>query len=307
MRLTRRSALLSSLAASACASAKPVQHYPTDGDMPRIADTCLANARFGEIETRVGGRLGVAAWNSEYNAQLTHRLDERFAMCSMFKWLLAAQALAHEQEAPGFLAELVTFTEADLAGLGHAPVTRANLAGGSLTNEELVEAAIEQSDNGAANFLLRSLGGPEGFTQFLRANGDDITRLDRIEPALNENAPGDERDTTTAHAMVRNMAHFLTTDAVLHQAARDKLIGCLISNQAGAHRLRAGLPPNWRVGDKTGTSDSEHNATTDVAIAWPPGRAPIVIACFLSDSTVPLDQRNAAHAEVARIVAETWS
>jgi beta-lactamase class A len=181
-----------------------------------------------------------------------------------------------------------------------------------MTVEDLAQAAVEQSDNGAANLLLEAAMGPEGFTRFLRANGDAVTRLDRNEPGLNENLPGDERDTTTPDAMARTMIRFLTTDTVLNPRSRETLTQWLVDCQTGLSRLRAGLPQDWRAGDKTGTSASGHNATTDVAIAWPPtanegARAPIVIACFLSDSTADSDARNAAHADIARIVAETWA
>jgi beta-lactamase class A len=251
--------------------------------------------------------VGVVALNSANNVTLGYRADERFAMCSMFKWLLAAQVLHMNEHAPGLLDQQVRLNQAYLANLGHTPVTTVNLPRGWMSVEELCEAAIEQSDNGAANLLLEGAMGPEGLTRFLRANGDGVTRLDRIETALNENLPGDERDTTTPEAMARTMVRFLTSDAVLSAASREKLIGWLVANQTGGVRLRAGLPSTWRVGDKTGASIGEHNATTDVAIAWPPNGAPIVMACFLSESTADFDVRNAAHAEVARIIAETWS
>jgi beta-lactamase class A len=300
-RLTRRAAVLSGLAAAACAPAPVAKVEPYDDRQLFFS----GHAR--EIEARVGGRMGVAAWDTATNASLTHRAQERFAMCSMFKWLLAAQMLQMDEHAPGFRDQHVRFNAAYLANLGHTPATTANLARGWMTVAELAQAAVEQSDNGAANLLLEGAMGPEGFTRFLRASGDAVTRLDRTEMALNENLPGDERDTTTPDAMARTMIRVLTTDAVLNAASRETLTGWLIANQTGAARLRAGLPATWRAGDKTGTGGGEHNATTDVAIAWPPGRAPIVIACFLSESTVDADARNVAHADVARIVAQTWS
>jgi beta-lactamase class A len=170
----------------------------------------------------------------------------------------------------------------------------------------LCEAIVVVSDNTAANLLLDGAMGPQGFTRFLREQGDAVTRVDRLEPDINEVPPGDERDTTTPLAMVRNLQRFLLTDEVLNPASRERLIGWMVASTTGRERLRAGLPSNWRVGDKTGTWIGEHNATNDVAIAWPPGRAPIVIACYLSASTVEPAQRNAAHAEIARSVAEEW-
>lgn len=251
--------------------------------------------------------MGVAAFNTADNSWLVHRADERFAMCSMFKWLLAAQMLQMADTSPGFLDQRVLFNEGYLANLGHAPVTRANLARGWMSVAEMAEAAVVQSDNGAANSLLEGAAlGPEGFTRFMRDNADPVTQLDRTEPGLNENLPGDERDTTTPRAMAQTMQHFLLTDEVLRTESRETLIDWLVKCQTGLERLRAGFPAGWRAGDKTGTGGGENNATTDVAITWPPGRAPIIVACFLSHSKAPPEARNAAHAEVGRIVAADW-
>lgn len=85
------------------------------------------------------------------------------------------------------------------------------------------------------------------------------------------------------------------------------LIGWMVESPTGRERLRAGMPADWRVGDKTGTWNGEHNATNDVAIAWPPNRAPIIIAAYLSANTVDAAARNAAHAEIARIIVEHFS
>lgn len=305
-KLTRRTTLLSGLALAACADAPATTiEPPLDYDVERVR---TLDPRLIAMEARIGGRIGVSAIDTGSSAYLLeHRWREHFAMCSMFKWVLAAQVLHMDMHAPGYRDQQVRFTAADLEGLGHAPVTRANVARGSMSVEELARAAVVQSDNGAANLLMAGAGGPEGLTRFLRDNGDPVTRLDRIEPALNENAPGDERDTTAPRYMAQTMQRFLLTDEVLNPRARETLTTWLIECETGLDRLRGGLPAGWRAGDKTGTSDSEHNATTDVAIAWPPGRAPIIIASFLSESTVDLAARKAAHAEIARIIVEQFS
>lgn len=305
---TRRDTLAGALALSACAAAPPVD------------DTLQNDPRFAAIEARIGGRVGVAALNTATGAWLAHRPHERFALCSTFKWLLAAQMLQLAERQPDFLQERVLYREQDL--LSYAPVTRERFGAGpmgmgEMTVEELCEAAVVTSDNTAANLLLEGAAmGPEGFTRFLRMNGDGITRLDRYEIELNDVQPGDERDTTTPDAMARTMRRFLLGhvelgEAPLNEASRETLIGWLVGVTTGRDRLRAGLPGNWRVGDKTGTWTAEPNAANDVAIAWPPGqngtwRAPIIIACYLSASTAEMSARNAAHAEIARIIAEDW-
>ncbi|MBS0386757.1 MAG: class A beta-lactamase [Proteobacteria bacterium] len=287
--LTRRSAVMSGFAAAACAQ--------TDGSGREF------DFRFDTIEERTGGRLGLAALNTANGAWLTHRAGERFAMCSTFKWVLASEVLAHVQAGSLALDAQVHYTAADL--LEYAPVTRANVARGWMTIEELCAAAVEQSDNTAANLLLAHAGGPAGLTAFVRSQGDAVTRFDRTEPALNNVVNGDQRDTTTPEAMAKTMQRLLLTDSALTQASREKLFGWLVQSQTGAARLRAGLPAAWRVGDKTGSSG--RGQANDVAIAWPPGRAPILIACFVDSQAADDTMRNAAHADVARIIAETWS
>jgi beta-lactamase class A len=156
--------------------------------------------------------------------------------------------------------------------LEYAPVTREHLSEGSLPTALLVEAAVTVSDNTAANLLLAKVGGPSGLTGYVRSLGDPVTRL---EPALNSNEPGDPRDTTTPRAMARLMRRVLCGDA-LSQRSRELLLDWLRASTTGHRRLRAGLPPNWLVGDKTG--GGARNAVNDVAIAAPPGRGPVLIA-----------------------------
>jgi beta-lactamase class A len=294
--LSRRDALLGAVALGACAPRPQVE--------PNDDRALYFFSGVHTLEARIGGRVGVAALNTATGAWLTHRARERFAMCSTFKWMLAAQHLVMEQETPGWLDEVMQFGPGDL--LEYAPVAREHVARGYMSNEEMCAGAVRLSDNTCANLLLIPAGGPAGLTQFLRAYGDGVTRLDRNEPGLNDVAHGDERDTTTPQAMALSVQRFLTTDQVLSEASRERVIGWMVESPTGRERLRAGLPSNWRVGDKTGTWLGEHNAANCVAVAWPPGRAPIIIACYLAGSTVEPAERNVAHAEIARIIADAW-
>jgi beta-lactamase class A len=180
-------------------------------------------------------------------------------------------------------------------------VTRARAAEGALSVRDLCAAIVEVSDNTAANLLLRLVGGPAAFTAYLRSLGDAQTRLDRDEPSLNTNLPGDPRDTTTPDAMRLTMSRFLFDDQLLSSASRQMLASWLVNCRTGLERLRAGLPAGWRVGDKTGTG--ANGATNDVACAWPPQHPPLMVACYVDAPGATPAARNAAHVEVARIVA----
>lgn len=296
--LTRRTTLLSGLALAGCAP--PIRAQPNAAYTPPPDDP-----RFAAIEHRIGGRVGVAALNTANGDWIGRRIQERFAMCSTFKWVLAAHVLFMGQAILGLPNRRMDFTEADLQA--YAPAARQLLSRGWMSVDEACEAAVVVSDNTAANLLLTTPSSPASLTEFLRSTGDALTRLDRLEPELNENLPNDPRDTTTPEAMVRTMERMLLTDAVLSESSRERLIGWMVESATGRERLRAGLPSTWRVGDKTGTGTGVHNAANDVAIAWPPDRAPILIASYLSDSVVDSTARNAAHAEIARIIVEQFS
>lgn len=251
------------------------------------------------IERRVGGRLGVAALDVGTGRRLGYRADERFPMCSTFKWLLVARVLSRVDASEEKLSRILPYGPDDL--LEYAPVTRAHVGEGGMSLAALCAAAIERSDNTAANLLLATVGGPSGLTSYLRTIGDSVTRLDRVEPALNGAVPGDPRDTTTPAAMLGDLRSLLV-EGRLAADSRDRLLGWLAGNTTGDGKLRAGLPAGWRVGDKTGMG--EHGATNDVAIAWPDGRAPVLIAAYLTETDATLGARNGALASVGTLVGE---
>lgn len=261
-----------------------------------------AGAKLAALARRSGGRLGVAALDTGSGRRIGLDADARYALCSTFKVALAAAILARIEAGRLAFETPLTFTDADV--LDYAPVVKQHRATHSLTIAEATAAAVEWGDNSAANLLLAQIGGPAGLTRFIRASGDPVTRLDRTEPTLNHVAPGETHDTTTPTAMVGLLRTLLLGD-VLSQESRRRLIGWMVAGRTGDARLRAGLPSSWRVGDKTGTSgDGKAN---DVAIAWPPGRAPILIASYLDAPRLSADAANAVHADVARVVAGAFA
>jgi beta-lactamase class A len=252
---------------------------------------------FARIEAESGGRLGVAVLDTASGATDGHRADERFPMCSTFKALAAAAILTRVDAGKEQLARRIRVEQKDI--LSYAPVSKQHL-GADMSIAELCEAMVTLSDNTAANILLANMGGPSAVTQLARSLGDDVTRLDRIEPELNESTPGDARDTTTPAAMAKNLKA-LVTGTALSAASRDQLVAWLVGCKTGDAKIRAGLPKSWRVGDKTGSG--EHGSSNDVAVIWPDGRAPVIVAVYLTETAAPDDRRNAAHAAVGRAVA----
>lgn len=236
-----------------------------------------------KLESTAGGRLGVYAVNTANNQQIHYRAEERFPFCSTSKVIAVSAILKNSEKNPSLLSEPVKYTQKDLDMGGYSPITQKYLGHG-MTIEELCKATLEYSDNTAMNLLIKKLGGPQAVTAFARSIQDNFFRLDRWEPELNTAIPGDERDTTTPSAMGKSLQK-LTLGNALPSAQRKKLVTWLKNNTTGDHRIRAGVPKTWIVGDKTGTGS--YGTTNDIAIIWPPNSAPIIMVIYFTQDKKP--------------------
>jgi beta-lactamase class A len=252
------------------------------------------------IEAAGNGTLGVELYNTATGMAVGLNSDRRFGHASSFKFSLAALLL--QRHAAGLIDadKRVTWTQADM--MHHAPFTTERLATGA-SLRELARATQTTSDNPAANILLRELGGPAGLTAFWRSLGDEVSRVDRYEPAMNLVPPTEFRDTTTPAAMARTVAKIVYGD-VLPEAERAELKGWMIATETGARRVRAGLPEGWIAGDKTGTSGKigpDYNYI-DIGFAeGPKGQPPITFACYFRARQAEDEMLASGEATLARV------
>lgn len=245
-----------------------------------------------------GGHAGVYAHNLRTGVRLTWRATERFVMCSTFKASLAGLVLARVDQGHEQLDRQIPFSQTDVPDWW-APVAKANLARGTLSVSEMCQAIVEQSDNTCANLLLDSVGGPAALTAFWRTMEDRHTRLDDTEPLLNVSPPDGLRNTTTPAAMASILRHLLLGQ-VLSEKARGRLRDWMIGCKTGADRLRAGLPADWVIADKTGNNGTD--AAGDIALVWPRPEEAIVICVYTrGGAPTPLQTRD-LFAGIARSV-----
>lgn len=252
------------------------------------------------IADELGARVGFSAYDVESDQHWEYHADQRFAMSSTFKTLACAALLQRVDAGQENLDRKVSFSESDL--VTYSPVTEKYAGGQALSLSDLCEAALTMSDNTAANLILRVLGGPAQVTSFARGLGDGVTRLDRWETELNEAAPGDQRDTTTPNAMVKNLQSLLLGDA-LSVKSRDQLRDWLERNQVADGLFRAVVPEGWIVADRTGAGGFGSRSIT--AIIWPPERQPIIVALYLTETEASFSKRNDAIAEIGRALILT--
>ncbi|MBO0662509.1 class A beta-lactamase [Jiella sp. MQZ9-1] len=288
--MNRRDLLIGSTVSAATLAFRPTR--------PLAANASTAKRWLAALEDKHGGRLGVAILDTGNGRQVAHRGDERFLICSTFKFLLVAAVLARVDHAKEELDRRIVFNKGAL--LDWAPVTQLNVGSPGMTFGQLCEAATIMSDNTAANLLLETMGGPPAITAYARTLGDTKTRLDQREP-LNAQSQGEE-DTTTPASMIDNMRTVLLGNA-LSKTSRDRLAGWMTTNQTGAQSLRAGLPLDWRIADKTGAARVINN---DIAVVWPPDRAPMIVAAYYRAENHDAARRKAVLADVGKIVAK-WS
>lgn len=246
------------------------------------------------LEARHGGRLGVCA--ARDGRRTGWRADERFAYCSTFKLFLAACVLGRVKRGDERLDREIRVLERDM--VPHAPVTAAAV-GSTMTVEALCQATVVTSDNPAANILLRELGGLESFQDWYRSIGDEVTRVDRYETALNSALPGDPRDTTTPAQAVANIGRVLTGGLIAPGHVR-VLRRWLLDTPHGAGRIRAGVPDGWRVAHKTGTG--ARNSYHDIGVAEPPSGSPVAIAVYYTGAAQATpEQLDAVVADATRL------
>lgn len=264
---------------------------PTAEPEPVVVDAELA-----ALETELDLRVGVYALDTATGRTVEYRADERFAYASTFKALAAGAVLAATDDAA--LAEVVPYAAS--AVVAYSPVTEAH-AGEGLPLSELLRAAVQESDNTAANLLLARLGGPAGLGDALRALGDDVTQPARTEPTLNDWSPDDPRDTSTPRALATDLATYALGDA-LDDADRELLLGWMRASTTGASLVRAGVPEGWTVADKSG--QASHGTRNDIAVVWPPDGEPVVIAVLTSHDDPDAEPDDAAVARATAVVVD---
>ncbi|HTI83188.1 MAG TPA: class A beta-lactamase [Acetobacteraceae bacterium] len=297
--VTRRAVAAAAVAGVFCRGLRARAQAPMAvGAAASNATSARVHDALAALETRSGGRLGVVVLDTGSEHAIGYRAEERFAMCSTFKFLAAAAILTMVDQGRMELDRRVPFGPADL--LEYAPIARKHVAGGFMTVDALCEAAIQWSDNTAANLLLALIGGPSGWTRYARSIGDATSRLDRTEPGLNSAIADDPRDTTTPDAMVRDV-NLLLLGKALRDVSRARLTDWMLGAKVTDTLLRAGLPNGWRVGDKSGSG--ERGTRNDIGIILPPRDAPIVAAVYYTESAEPSASRDKVIAEVGRIIA----
>jgi beta-lactamase class A len=295
--------------------------------------------RLEAISQRLPGRLGVAVLDLDSGVRATIRGELPAPMASVFKLPVAIAALRRAQEQALPLSTLV-HVGWDERSPGWSPLAaRIPRSGLDLSLDALVETMVADSDNTAADVLLRWLGGPDEVTGTLRRLGARGIRVDRSERTLayalgGAEAPqkpepldalmarlgrvsqarhlealkrfsSDPRDQASPVALVDLLAA-LDAGRLLDASHTARLLEMMRATRTGPGRLRAGLPADVVLAHKTGlwpNLDGFSVAVNDVGIGTRSGRR-IAIAVLVTDADAPIERCEDVIAEVARTA---WS
>ncbi|HEY0626172.1 MAG TPA: class A beta-lactamase [Allosphingosinicella sp.] len=285
------------------------------------------------------GTLGVAILDLQTGQMQGLNADKPMPMQSVFKLPLGIFVFHKAAEGAFSLDEKITLTEDDISPL-YSPITDRFAEKKVYTIEELVEVTVAQSDNAAADLLMKRVGGPEALTRFFQERGFEDFRVDRYEyemqpqsvgapaiqprmtreqySALRQTVPldrqqaamtlylADPRDRVSPATATRMLAA-LDAGKLLSPELTKKMMAILEGTTSGPARLKAGIPEGAKLYHKTGTGatvDNVNGATNDIGIIALPNGRKLAVAAFLAGSTLPNEQREAVLAEVARIATK---
>ncbi|MEK5100590.1 class A beta-lactamase [Cytobacillus sp. FSL M8-0252] len=257
----------------------------------------VSSGKFAQLEEKYGAKLGVYAIDTGNEETVAYQEDERFAYASTFKALAGAVLL--KENPISILDEKRMYTKEDL--VTYSPITEKYVDEG-MTLREIAKAAMQYSDNTAGNLLFAELGGPDQLEEALRAIGDDVTEMDRLETELNEATPGDTRDTSTPKALATNLRILGLTDE-LSEEKREIFQEWFKGNTTGDTLIKSGVPTDWIVGDKSGAAS--YGTRNDIAIVWPPNDEPIVIVILSNKQEKEAEYDDQLIGEATEIVLET--
>ncbi len=252
-------------------------------------------------ERTLQARVGLALFDAESGRTVNYRGDERFPLNSTHKAFSCAALLARVDARAVALDAPVSISREML--VAYSPITEKALPPRTISLRESCRAAVSYSDNTAGNVVLDAIGGAAGFNAYLRSLGDEQTRLDRREPELNESVPGDPRDTTTPLAIVGALRQILLGDG-LSESSRIELKQWMLDDQVGGPLLRAALPADWRIADKTGAGG--YGSRSIVAVIWPPARQPLVVAIYITQTEAAMTASNQAIARIGAVLSEVF-
>jgi beta-lactamase class A len=270
---------------------------------PAIAETPLQR-QIRAIAAEARGRVSVACSLPASNLDCGLDPLAHPPMQSVFKAPLAIAALHLIEKGALRLEEPVRFLAKDrILPKTHSPLQdQFPDAEVDVPLHDLLRLAVSESDNVAADIVLRIIGGPEVVDAYVRSLGIDGFHLEDGEHGLSRDARAQYRNWCSPAAAVELLRR-LGDGSLLDPAHTRLLLDFMRESPTGPHRIKGELPPGTIVMHKTGSSGTDKgltSATNDIGLIVLPDGRRLAIAVFVTDSTADEATRDAVIARIAR-------
>lgn len=277
------------------------------------------------------GMLGVEVLDLQDGRVWKVHADRDYPMMSVFKAPLGALVLSKVERHELTLDQQVTVTRADLRH-GKSPIAdRFHGDSQRFSLRQLLVAAVHDSDNTAADIVLRLAGGPAALTSFLHSHGIEGLRVDRGEGEIYNDTMGldshgqppasetpqaqalriqrgvagymaDPRDRSTPDAAVTFLRK-LTKGELLSAASTRQLLTMMTNSPP--FRIDTGLPQHVTFAHKGGTSGTFNGMTpafNDIGIAQFPDGHAVIVAAFMTGAHLSETDRAALFHDLGTLV-----
>lgn len=209
----------------------------------------------------------------------------------------------HGEPLSATLDRTIRFLPEDRIPHAYSPLTdRYPQANVDVSLRELIQYTAGQSDNAAADLLLRIVGGPAVVQNYIRSLGITGFQLQDSEHGLHADPTAQYRNWFEPAAAAQLLQR-LVSNPPISSAANDFLLQTLTNSAVGASRLPAGLPAGTVIAHKTGTS-GEHNgkaeATNDIGLITLPDGRHLAVAVFMTDAQANGTTRDSVIARIGR-------
>ena len=263
-----------------------------------------------QIASEAKGRVGVKAEILETGETVALNGDERFPMQSVYKLPIGMATFWQVEQGKLKLDQHVRVEKSDFARPGqYSPIRDKNPNGTEMTVEELVEAAISDSDTTASDVLLRLIGINE-VMRYLNNLGVKNIMVADTEQEIGKDWETQYRNWATPEGAVELMRAIAERRDKLSEPNQARIMKYLIATPRGLNRLKGLLPVEAVVAHKPGTSGARDGitaATNDIGIITLPDGRHILIAVFVSDSPADEKTREMVIAKIAKAAWDKWS
>ena len=253
------------------------------------------------IEKNLSAHIGVAVLNTKTGDHWHYKGNERVPLASTFKTIACAKLLHDAESDKALLGRTVLVKSEEL--VTYSPITE-KYVGQEIKLKDACAATMQTSDNTAANIIINAVAGTQGITDFIRSIGDDVTRLDRFEPELNEALLNDIRDTTTPNAITKTI-NTLLFGSVLSKPSQQQLKEWMVNNQVTGNLLRSVLPEDWKIADRSGAGGFGTRSIT--AVVWGEAQSPLIISIYIAQTEASFSERNEALVRIGQSIFNSYS